>query len=328
MNIFTKEQKCQIIDMYQNNISIDDIIKYFDVREKFIRRVLKDFQLDRKYNYFSDELYSRIEKLYLDNWSCRAISEELFIHENSITKILKKRNIRIRTYSENNRIYSLNEHYFDNIDTSNKAYLIGLLYADGCNHIKHHAITLSLQEEDIDVIEFMKHELEYGGPIRINKLNEKNKNYKNQCILCINSVYMSNKLEELGVINSKSLILTFPTWLDEQFYPYFIAGYFDGDGCISYDEKRRKCFTKIAGTKEFCDKLSDVLSDIGCKHHIIHPKQCKDSNTYVLQTGGNKSSLLLLDYIYDNNSFHMNRKYQKYLYFKEKYLTKNNAQVV
>ena len=327
MDIFTEDEKQQIIDMYKNNINIDDIIEYFSTEEKFIRLVLKTNGIDRKYNSFSEELYKRLELLYSNGMTCKQVSETLLVAENSVTKMLKKRNISIRSYSESNRRYSLNEHYFDEIDTSNKAYLLGMLYADGCNCESHYAITLTLQEEDRDVVEFMKKELEYGGPIRMNKLHDKNEKHKNQCILCINDMYMSNKLKNFGVVNAKSLILTFPDWLNEQLYPHFIRGYFDGDGCVSYDKKREKCCTKIVGTLEFCNKLSEILTDIGCKHNIIHPKQSKDSNTYVLQTGGNKSSLLLLDYIYDNNNFHMNRKYQKYLYFKEKYLTKNNTQV-
>ena len=75
-----------------------------------------------------------------------------------------------------------------------------------------------------------------------------------------------------------------------------------------------------------CDSMSCILNELGCKNNIKHPKQCGNSNTYVLQTSGNKSSLKFLDFIYNNCGFHMSRKYQKYLYFKEKYLTKNNTQ--
>lgn len=31
-----------------------------------------------------------------------------------------------------NHIYHVNEHYFDNIDSDEKAYILGLFYADGC----------------------------------------------------------------------------------------------------------------------------------------------------------------------------------------------------
>lgn len=228
----------------------------------------------------------------------------------------------MRTYSECNRRYKINEHYFDKIDTSNKAYILGLLYADGCNNIDHYSITISLQEEDKHVLEFIKNELEYYGPLRFNELSKKNPKHKNQYILCINNEYMSKRLNELGVVNAKSLILTFPNFIEDKLLPSFVMGYFDGDGCISYDEKRQKCYTKTAGTNEFCSTLSMILNSLGCKHHIIHPKQCNNSNTFVLQTGGNKSSLIFLSWMYDNTEFHMKRKCQKFLHFKEKYLNK------
>jgi hypothetical protein len=322
MSIFTIEEERQIISMYKDNINIDDIIAYFNVQEKDIRFVLKVNSIDRVYNTFNDELYDRIVKLYKDGNTQKYISEQLLISEPCIPKTLKKRGERIRTYSENNRRYALNQHYFDNIDTPSKAYILGILYADGCNFTEHNAITLSLQECDRSVVEFVKNEIEYEGPLRINELSKRNPKYKDQYILCINDEYMSHQLENLGVVKAKSLVLQFPDFLTDELIPHFIRGYFDGDGCVSYDEKYQKCYTKTAGTKEFCDKLSEILNKLNCKHHIVHPKQCRDSNTFVIQTCGNKSSLTLLSWIYENDEFHMERKYQKYLYTKEKYLTK------
>lgn len=325
MNIFTIEEEKQIIDMYNNNINIDDIIAIFNVQEKEIRAVLKNNSADRVYNVFTDELYDRIVKLYKDGKTQKYISEQLLISERCIPKTLKKRGEHVRTYSENNRRYGLNEHYFDSIDSPSKAYLLGMLYADGCNHIDHYSITLSLQECDREVVEFMKSEIEYAGPLQIIELNKKNPKYQNQCRLCINDQYMSLRLESLGVVQAKSLIIEFPNFIPDELIPHFIRGYFDGDGSISYDEKRQKCHTKIVGTKEFCNRISEILMNIDCKHNIVHPKQCKDSNTFVVQTCGNKSSLKLLSWLYDNDEFHMERKYQKYLYAKEKYLTKMNT---
>lgn len=327
MDIFTIEEEKQIVDMYKNDISIDDIIKHFDVQERDIRAVLKSNSIDRTYNTFTGELYDRIVQLYKDGNTQRYISEQLLVSESCIPKTLKKRGEHVRTYSENNRRYALNEHYFDNINTPNKAYLLGMLYADGCNHVDHYSITLSLQECDREVIEFMKSEVEYEGPLRIIELKKKNPKYQNQCRICINDQYMSLQLESLGVVQAKSLIIKFPDYISDELMPHFIRGYFDGDGSISYDEKRQKCYTKIAGTMDFCSKVSEILTQMNCKHNIVHPKQCKDSNTFVLQTCGNKSSLKLLSWMYDNNEFHMERKYQKYLYAKEKYLTKMNTLV-
>lgn len=325
MSILSSEENSKILDMYTNGINIDDIIKQLGVQEKEVRVVLKENSADRKYNTFSIELYDRIVELYKKGNTQDYICEQLLISPTCIVKTLKKRGEHVRTFSENNRKYSLNETYFDNIDTSNKAYILGLLYADGCNHVKHNAVTISLQECDKEILEFVKNELEYEGPLRINKLSEKNSNYKDQYMLSINNEHISRKLEELGVVNAKSLILKFPEWLDESLYSAFVRGYFDGDGCVSYDEKRQKCYTKIAGTWEFCNKLSMILNDLSCKHNIVHPKQSKNSNTFILQTCGNKSSLTLLSWIYDDAKVYIERKYQKYLYVKEKYTIKMSA---
>lgn len=34
--------------------------------------------------------------------------------------------------------YTVNENYFENLNSPEKAYVLGFLYADGCNHINDH----------------------------------------------------------------------------------------------------------------------------------------------------------------------------------------------
>jgi hypothetical protein len=125
----------------------------------------------------------------------------------------------------------------------------------------------------------MKQELKYGGPIANIERSKQNSSWKNQRTLCIHSEHMSQTLYNLGLVNAKSLILTFPNWLDEGLIPHFVRGYFDGDGCVHYSEKYRKCYTKTAGTKSFCESLSSIFTRLKIKHHIIHPKQSLDKNT-------------------------------------------------
>ena len=50
MSIFNDKQEKDIIDKYQSNIDIDLIIKEYNSEEHFIREVLKDKQIDRKYS--------------------------------------------------------------------------------------------------------------------------------------------------------------------------------------------------------------------------------------------------------------------------------------
>ena len=321
VNIFTKEQANKIIDMYKENIDVDSIMIEFNTNEHYIREVLKEYQVDRQYNTFSEELTNRIIFLYQNKFRIKDICYALLVSDTGITKTLKRNNIPKRTCSENNIRYSRNRNYFDNINSPNKAYILGLIYADGCNHREHNSLTISLQEEDKDLLERVKDELEYEGNLRLNPLREKNENYKNQYILCINDEYISEQLEKLGVVNSKSLVLKFPTFLNETLYSHFLRGYFDGDGCIYYDQTRNKNQVHITGTYEFCLMVSNILNMLDCKHNIYHPKQSGENNTYVLRTCGNKSSYILLSWMYKDADIKMNRKYRKYLDFCNIYLT-------
>lgn len=312
-----------IISMYKQSYSIEDIISKCGIHEKEIRYILKQNNLDRKGNFFSSELYERIVLLYQNGYTQKAICDTLLIAEPCIRKTLKKYNIPLRTSSECNKRYKRNSNYFDIIDTPNKAYILGLLYADGNNHINHNSITISLQEQDLHILQSIKKELEYEGPIRLNPLHEKNKKYKNQWVLCINDEHMSNQLKQLGVVNNKSLILTFPEFIPDNLLSHFIRGYFDGDGNIYYDCKRSKCQTQTVGTKDFCEKLSCILNSNNCKNNIKHPKQCSE-NTYVIQTSGNKSSNIFLSWMYQNADLKLERKYQQYLSFKSSYQNKKS----
>lgn len=281
----SQTQVNQIINMYMNNIDIEIIMQTIHSNEKDIRTVLKEQQLDRHYNIFSDELYQRIIKLYQDGHTQKYIKETLLIGEPVIRKTLKLNNIHMRTSSQCNQKYKRNSHYFDKIDTPNKAYILGQLYADGNNFTNHNAITLSLQETDKQLLEDIKSEIQYTGPLRVRELHKHNENHKNNYVLCINDEIMSKQLSKLGVVDQKSLKITFPTFLPNTLVHHFIRGYFDGDGCIYYDRKHNKWRTSTVGTVDFCQHLSDLLYTFTCKNNIYHPKQC-NKNTVVLQTGG------------------------------------------
>lgn len=316
---FTKEQEKQIIDMYKNNVGIDEIIEYFNVQECDIRKILKENKVDRNYNFFSQELFDRIIFLYLEKKLNQSqVGREVLVTQRGVSTVLDRYNVQKRPETEIHRIFDRNSHYFDEINTPNKAYILGILYADGCNHINHNAIHLQLQERDKEILEKIKYEIEYEGPLRFNPTHEKNNRFQNSYILCINDEHMSKKLNELGVVNAKSLTLKFPTFLKEDLLSHFIRGYYDGDGCIYYYERFQKCQTQICGTRDFCEKLSEILTLMNIKHCIKHPKQCHE-NTVVLATNGNKSSYNFLSWLYKDADLKMNRKYQSYLSFCQKY---------
>ena len=166
----------------------------------------------------------------------------------------------------------------------------------------------------------MRKELEYENPLKYDLRNEKNPNHKNVYRLVINDEHLSHTLESLGVVDKKSLILTFPEFLRPDLIRHFVRGYFDGDGCVSYDYKYNKIRTNLVGTLEFVSAISNIMNAMFIKNYIHHPKQSCNSNTYVLATSANVSSYKFLSWIYQDCDMKMDRKYQRYLDFSKKYL--------
>ena len=326
MYVFSESVKNQIVEMYQAGAHIEDIMGEFIQHEHDIRAVLKERQIDRQYNTFQSELYRRIIYLYCNlGYTQDRICYDLLVSAMGIINTLKRNDIKMRQYSENNRRYSRNQHYFDVIDTPNKAYVLGMLYADGNNFYDGKGrtspiVTLSLQESDKALLERIRQELEYDGPLHYIELSKKNPRHKNQYRLSINESYMSVRLKELGVVKAKSLKVQWPTFLPQDLIRHFVRGYFDGDGCITWaiDGNRKKYTTSIVGTFDFCTHLKDILVSIGCRCHLTHKKECQPE-TYILCTSATTSSMIFTDWMYHDSDIKMERKYQRYLELKERY---------
>ena len=77
------------------------------------------------------------------------------------------------------KIYTINEDYFDIIDTEEKAYLLGFLYADGNHFTKKNRITIGLQEKDKHILEKFNELIGSNRPLFLRK-KENLKNHENK----------------------------------------------------------------------------------------------------------------------------------------------------
>jgi len=203
-----------------------------------------------------------------------------------------------------------NINKFDIIDTEEKAYWLGFLYADGCvryNDIPPTTYTLDLclQERDIGHIEKFKVFMESERPITY---REKVKAHR----ILISNKHLAKRLSDLGCFQNKSLTLKFPTeqQVPTYLHKHFIRGYFDGDGCIG---KSRNTFdSSILGTSEFLTKLLEILDFKDLK--IIKKDKRHLNNTYFIQFRM-KETIYFLNYLYQDANIYLDRKYDRYLQF-------------
>lgn len=258
-----------------------------------------------------EEQFEEIANLYLQGYSIRKLEEKYGVSNSAISRVLRVLDIKARDNSHKGRKYTIDENYFDEINTPNKAYILGLLYADGCNHRKTNHVNLELQDRDVNILLKIKEELKTNRPLYYNELHKRNQNWRNTYRLTISNKHMSEVLEEKGMPSNKSLKLEFPTFLDIELYSHFIRGYFDGDGCILWEYGKPHC-ANIASTLSFCKGLQEILNERKI-NSVIRNTQNKDTSTRVLYLTSKDNIYAFLDYIYKDAELYIERKYDKYL---------------
>lgn len=99
-------------------------------------------------------------------------------------------------YPGKGRRHAINEAYFDTIDSEQKAYFLGLLFADGCNSGR--AISLKLKIDDVELVSAFRQAIGYSGPITILSPRSNFANAKRQAQCAITSLPLCRRLTELG----------------------------------------------------------------------------------------------------------------------------------
>lgn len=166
----------------------------------------------------------------------------------------------IYSYKKTYRKYYIDESFFERVDTPEKAYILGLMYADAGVSFSEkplkYRITLTLQEKDRYLLERLSTEffktnkpLYSGGGGKYYKLD-------------ISSKKMASDIVKLGCVPCKSLILKFPTsdQVPQHLLKYFILGDFDGDGCICH-RKGAMCYDlRFFGSVDMMANIREYLT--------------------------------------------------------------------
>lgn len=268
------------------------------------------------------------ENLVLDlfcnkNYNLRQISNKYKICKKLSSKILKRNNIQIKHTNYQRKHKIINEKYFKTIDTEEKAYFLGLLWADGCNHIGKNVnhIVISLQERDKELIEKLCDKIfENRNVIQyVIKNNKDGCKRQNQYYLRICSKPMSLDLLNLGMVPRKSLILEWPKNLPENLIQHFVRGYLDGDGSISFNNNSENFLVGFSSSHKFCEQLNSYFTNkLNIKFSVSRKEPISN-----LKIHGNLKSKKFLDWLYCNATIYLSRKFAKYQELNNLLLTKS-----
>lgn len=255
---------------------------------------------------------SEIINLYNSGLSSIKISKLAGCSDSTIRERLKRYNITLKSNKEYRTTQVFNENYFNVIDTEDKAYWLGFMYADGNITKTKNQFKIQLRVNDKEVIEkFIK---SINGNMSVKEYP-----YKNGKIyygVFLTSERMFNDLNFHGCVPNKSLVLTFPTTVPNYLKRHFVRGYFDGDGCVSiYNKKWIKtpktnptiCYNKaiainICGTKEFLTELAKIGKFSICK------EKRRSTNCWRLESKDKNKIKKFYYYLYFHSTVYLERK--------------------
>lgn len=231
-----------------------------------------------------------------------------------------------------NRKHVFDQTFFEKVDTEEKAYILGFIYADGCN-VKHPTtaeLSIAQMERDVDILYKIKDAIKSTYPISERKgdLSGDEKYF----VFYIYGKHLGEQLNKLGVTQRKSLTLTFPEFLDDTLMPHFIRGYFDGDGSV-WEGKRKKMVVKndhrpgeyrerivhnvkfnFTGSSTFIPYLQKYLIEkYGFSETKLNYSKAKDDHRHcTMEYSGRKNLYKLYDIMYSSATIYGERKKAKF----------------
>ena len=229
------------------------------------------------------------------------------------------------------KYYKANFNYFDVIDTPNKAYWLGFLFADGyiAKRIRktnagseriEYNLKFSVKDSDDEILIKLAKDLESNYPIHYYDVKSSLGDLR-EARLFITNKYMVEKLyNEYGIVPNRTSIQKIVEHLPENLYRYFILGLFDGDGSFSFyliHETRRKMSLQFGGSEEVLRFIESIL----IKEQLVAPMQRQiarrhkdgDGTWRCLTFTGINNCTKILNWLYQDSPIYLERKYQKYL---------------
>lgn len=248
-------------------------------------------------------------KLKNDGYKNSYIRNKYGISQSCLQKVIRRCG---REHLIPNKIYNVNQDYFDKIDNQDKAYWLGFLYADGYVRLKNGKsghLKIRLKNTDIEHLKLFNDCIKSSYPIKndiISKVVVDGKDHTSLC--CELHIYNTKLVKDLfkwGCVNKKSMIIEFPTFLDNELIRHFIRGYFDGDGCVY---KNRIGF--VSGSINFMTSLKSFLDLNFLKND--NSSSFKEGKYYILEYSTDLFFINFYNYIYRKSTIFLKRKKLKF----------------
>lgn len=271
----------------------------------------------QKYNLI-DGFEECAAEMYKSGKTLREIANVIGTYPGKVGQILKELGVK-----KGRQYKYINEHYFDIIDSEDKAYILGFLIADGCirleerKNVTSYRIAFSNNIDDSETIELIHSKICPNQMLRVyqNPLGHR----KPQYVLQWTSEYMAKILEDkYNITNRKTYDVHFRFPFENvpsQFHRDVIRGFLDGDGCV-----QKHCISFVFNSIKFLTQVIEVFKDLFQRNplmpsmlyniEVIDGKTTKYWRLRIATGHGRRA--LIKDYLYNGATYFLTRKFAKF----------------
>lgn len=321
---YSKELIASILTTYQDkSVSVMDVSKIIGLSYASIRNILlkngvqirKNKEVKRAPIPEKVDRSKEVVEHYLNNGKfMNRAAKALNLSQGTIARILKQEGL----YESSRYVY--NENYFSEIDSHEKAYILGFLITDGCNHEDDGSVSLTLHSQDKEILEQITRKL---SPDKV--LHKRIVGNQTHFCMQLSCRKMSKDLARLGIVQAKTFKIKVQDWMTGEFANSAILGMMDGDGSFYYRErfvKRRitpeKSWTfSFIGLRCICEMMKNVFRNHLGINACVSPHSRYKNNVEkplcTVRVYGNRQNKILMDWLYKDSPLYMKRKHDNYL---------------
>ncbi len=237
-------------------------------------------------------------KLYEMGMSFGRISKETGLNRATVFRWVKSAGIH---EPREINVYSINHEFFDEINSSDKAYWLGFIFADA--YIKKRpsgakVIRFNLSAKDVHQLEKFRVAINYEGPIFSSVKTMKKTGKKHKLVhLSLTNAHMYESLVRHGVLDYKNRgVQTFQFQME--LTQHFLRGLFDGDGMVYIHKPSSQigvgfCDEHKTNVKWFQDQIIHHLGLFEVKINYSKSKKC-----HRFQYRGNTQVRKIFEWLY------------------------------
>lgn len=255
------------------------------------------------YRKISEAQADLIAERYLAGESLRQIAISSPIGRTAIGRLLTLKGVAKvgPGNARRHRQHSLDQRFFETIDTEEKAYWLGFICADG--HVSDDGLIVGLASVDEPHLRKLRQSICSDAPIT---------RPAKAAVLNVWSKAMVEDLRSHGLQRQKSLTLQMPN-IPQPLRRHFIRGLFDGDGSIKITTRRKPRYVNAVTeyTVMFCgtsDVMRAVRESVSSQARVSRPSIQIRQNLSVVEWSGRQQVLRILDWLYADTSVALDRK--------------------